>query len=234
MESLVRGVGVLLIGDGEPHAILWTCYGSALQRTPQTVWKCKKIGHWKMNSPGWQVPNMLLEISREITSERMTRQSQSKNNIQLWMWLVIEAKSNAVKQYCIGTWNVKSMSQGKLEVVKWDVKSECWYFRIRELKWTGMGEFNSDERCIYYCGQESLRRNGVAIIVNKRVWNAVFGCNLKNNRMISVCFQGKPFNITVIQVYAPTSNAEEAEVELFYEDPQDLLELTPKKMTFSL
>ena len=89
--------------------------------------------------------------------------------------------------------------------------------RISELKWTGMGEFDSDDHCIYYCGQESLRRNGVAIIVN-RVGNAVLGCNLKNNRMISVCFQGKPFNITVIQVYAPTSNAEEAEVEQFYED----------------
>ena len=81
----------------------------------------------------------------------------------------------------------------------------------------------------YYCGQESLRRNGVAIIVNKRVWNAVLGCNLKSNRMISVCFQGKPFNITVIQVYAPISNAEEAEVERFYEDLPGLLELTPKK-----
>ena len=100
---------------------------------------------------------------------------------------------------------------------------------ISELKWTGMGEFNSDDCCIYYCGQESLRRNGVAIIVNKRVRNAVLGCNLKNNRMISVCFQGKPFNITVIQVYAPSSNAIEAEVEWFYEDLQDLLELTPKK-----
>ena len=100
---------------------------------------------------------------------------------------------------------------------------------ISELKWTGMGEFNSDDHYIYYCGQESLRGNGVAIIVNKRVWNAVPGCNLKNNKMISVCFQGKPFNITVIQVYAPTSNAEEAEVEWFYEDLQDLLELTPKK-----
>ena len=100
---------------------------------------------------------------------------------------------------------------------------------IRELKWTGMGEFNSDEHYIYYCGQESLRRNGVAILVNKRVCNAVLGCNLKNDRMISVRFQGKPFNITVIQVYAPTSNAEEAEVERFYEDLQDLLELTPKK-----
>ena len=100
---------------------------------------------------------------------------------------------------------------------------------ISELKWTGMGEFNSGDHYTYYCGQESLRRNGVAIIVNKRVQSAVLGCNLKNNRMISVRFQGKPFNITVIQVYVPTSNAEEAEVEWFYEDLQDLLELTPKK-----
>ena len=87
---------------------------------------------------------------------------------------------------------------------------------------------------ILYCGQESLRRNGVAIMVNKRVLNAVIGCNLKNDRMISVRFQGKPFNITVIQAYVPTSNTEEAEVEQFYEDLQDLLELTPKKMSFSL
>ena len=100
---------------------------------------------------------------------------------------------------------------------------------IHELKWTGMGEFNSDNHYIYYCGQESLRRNGVAIIVNKRVRNAVLGCNLKNDRMISVRFQGKPFRIMVIQVHAPTSNAEEAEVEWFYKDLQDLLELTPKK-----
>ena len=100
---------------------------------------------------------------------------------------------------------------------------------ISELKWTGMGEFNSDDHYIYYCWQESLRRNGAAIMVNKKVQNAVLGCNLKNDRMISVRFQGKPFNITVIQVYAPTSNAEEAEVEWFYEDLQDLLELTPPK-----
>ena len=93
-----------------------------------------------------------------------------------------------------------------------------------------MGDFNSDDHYIYYCGQEFLRRNGVALIVNKRVQNVVLGCNLKNNRMISVCFQGKPFNITVIQVYAPTSNAEEVEVEqLNAEDLQDLLELTPKQ-----
>ena len=100
---------------------------------------------------------------------------------------------------------------------------------ISELRWTGMGEFNSDDHCIYYYGQESLRRNGVAITVNKRVQNAVLGCNLKNDRMISVHFQGKPFNITVIQVYAMTSSAEEAEVEWFEEDLQDLLELTLKK-----
>ena len=106
---------------------------------------------------------------------------------------------------------------------------------ISELKWTGMGEFNSDVHYIYCCRQESLRRNGVAIMVNKRVRNAVLGCSLKNDRMISVRFQGRPFNITVIQVYAPTSNAEEAEVERFYEDLQDLLELTPpKKMSFAL
>ena len=93
----------------------------------------------------------------------------------------------------------------------------------------GMGEFNSDDHYIYYCGQESLRRNEVALIVNKRVQNAVIGCNLKNDRMISVHFQGKPFSITVIQVYALTSNAEEAEIEQFYEDLQDLLELKPIK-----
>ena len=99
--------------------------------------------------------------------------------------------------------------------------------QISELRWTGMGEFNSDDHYIYYCGQESLRRNGVTIIVNKRVQNAVLGCNLKNDRMISIRFQGKPFNIMVIQVYALTRNAEET--EQFYEDLQDLLELTPKK-----
>ena len=100
---------------------------------------------------------------------------------------------------------------------------------ISELKWTGMGEFNSDEHCIYYRGQESLRRNGVALIISKRVRNSVLGCDLKNDRMISVHFQGKSFNITLIQVYALTSNAEEAEIEWFYEDLQDFLELTPKK-----
>ena len=122
------------------------------------------------------------------------------------------------------------MNQGKLEVVKQDlVRTNVDILGISELRWTGMGEFNSDDHYIYYCGQESLRRNEVVIIVKKRVWNAALGCNLKNDRMISVRFQGKPFNITVTQVYAPTSNTEEAEVEQFYEELQDLLELTPKK-----
>ena len=120
------------------------------------------------------------------------------------------------------------MNQGKLEVVKQEMaRVNINILTISELKWTGMGEFNSDDHYIYYCGQESLRRNGVALRVNKSVWNAVLGGNLKNDRIIYVRFQGKPFTITVIQVYAPTSNAEEAEVERFYEDFQDLLELTP-------
>ena len=122
------------------------------------------------------------------------------------------------------------MNQGKLEVVKQEMaRVKIDILGKNKLKWTGIGEFNSDDHYIYYCGQESLRRNGVAIIVNKRVQNVVLGCSLKNDRMISVCFQGKPFNITVIQIYAPTGNTKEAEVERFYEDLQDLLELTPPK-----
>ena len=121
------------------------------------------------------------------------------------------------------------MNQGKLEVVKQETaRVNIDILGISELKWTGMGEFNSDDHYIYYCGQAYLKRNGVALIVKKesemQSWY-----NLKNDRMISVHFQGKPFNITVIQVYVPTSNFEAAEVELFYEDLQDLLELTPKK-----
>ena len=138
------------------------------------------------------------------------------------------------EQYYIGTWNVRSMNQANWKWSNEMARVNIDILGISELKWTGMGEFNSDDHYIYYCGQESLRRNGVAIMVNKRVQNAVLGCNLKNNRMISVRLQGKPFNITVIQVYAPTSNAEEAEVEQFYEDLQHLLELTlKKKMSFS-
>ena len=126
------------------------------------------------------------------------------------------------------------MNQGKLEVVKQEMaRVNVNILGISELKLTKMGEFNSDKHYIYYCGQESLRRNGVAIMVNKRVQNAVLGCSLNNDRMISVRLQGKPFNIIVMQVYAPTSNPEETEVERFYEDLQDLLE-HPKKMSFSL
>ena len=111
------------------------------------------------------------------------------------------------EQYCIGTWNVRSINQGKLEAIKQEMaRVDIDILGISELRWTGMGEFNSDDHYSYYYGQESLRRNGVAIIVNKRVDYAVVGCNLKNDRMISVCFQGKPFIITVIQVYVPTTN----------------------------
>ena len=123
------------------------------------------------------------------------------------------------EQYCTGTWNVRSVNQGKLEVVKQEMaRMNVDILGISKLKWTRMGEFNSDDHYIYYCRQESLRRNEVAIMVNKRVQNAVLGCNIKNNRMISVHFQGKPFNITVIQVYAPNTTAEELQVEWFCED----------------
>ena len=127
------------------------------------------------------------------------------------------------------------MNQGKLEEVKQEMARVIIdILGISKLKWTGMGEFNSDDHDIYYCGQESVRRNGVAIMVNKRLRNSLLRYSLKNDRMIYVHFQGKPFSVTVIQVYAPTNNAEEAEVELFYKNLQDLLELTTKMMSFSL
>ena len=133
------------------------------------------------------------------------------------------------EQYFIGM-DVRPMNQGKLEVIKQEMaRVNVDIVGISELRWTGMCEFNSDDHYIYCCGQESLRRNGLAIIVNKRVQNAVLGCDLKNDRMISIHFQGKPFNLMVIQAYVPTSNAEEAEVEWFYEDLKDLVELTPSQ-----
>ena len=151
---------------------------------------------------------MLLEISGKITPERMKRWSQSKKQPP-----VVDVTGDGSKvwcckeQYCTGTWNVRSMNQGKLKVVKQEMaRVDINILGISELKWTWMGEFNSDDHYIYYCGQESLRRNGVAIIVNKWVGKAVLGCNLKNDRLIAVCFQGKPSSITVIQVCAPTSN----------------------------
>ena len=125
------------------------------------------------------------------------------------------------------------MNQGKLDMVKQEKAIvNINILGISELKWMGMGEFNSDNHYVY-CGQESLRRNGVALIVNQRVQNAALGCNLEKERMVSVCFQGKPLSITVIQVYAPSADAKEAEVERFYEDLQDVLELISKKMSFS-
>ena len=133
---------------------------------------------------------MLLEISGEITPERMRRRSQSKNNTQLCVTRYGSKVWCCKQRYCRGTWNVRSMNQGKLEVVKREMaRVNVDILGSSELKWTGMGEFNSDDHYIYYCGQESLRRNAAAIIVNKRVWNSVLGCSLKNDRMISVRFQ---------------------------------------------
>ena len=158
-----------------------------------------------MNSPGQYVSSMLLESSGDsrMNEEREPKQKQHP---------VVDVTGDRSKvqcckeQYCIGTWNIMSMNQGKLEVVKQEMTiGNVEILGISKLKWTGMGEFNSDDHYIYYCGQESLGRNGVAVIVNKRVRNAVLGCNLKNDRMISAHFQGKPINITVIQAYAPAS-----------------------------
>ena len=152
---------------------------------------------------------MILEISGEIRKNEGMEPKQKQ-------YPAVDVTGDRSKvrcykeQYCIGTWNVRSMNQGKLEVVKQEMaRVNVDILGISELKWTEMGEFNPDDHYIYYCGQECLRRNGVAITVNKRVQNAVLGYNLKNDRMISVRFQDKPFSITVIQVYAPTSNAED-------------------------
>ena len=151
------------------------------------------------------------EFSRSVGAQHATG-NQWKNNSRKneemepkkKQHLVVDITGDGSKvwyckeQYCIGTWNVRSMNQGKLEVVKQEMaRVNVNILGISELKWTGMGEFNSDDHHIYYCGQESRRRNGVAIIVKKRLWNSVLGCNLKNYRMISVHFQGKPFNILV-------------------------------------
>ena len=123
------------------------------------------------------------------------------------------------EQYCIGIWNVRSVDQDNLDVVKQEMaRLNTDTLRIRELKWTKMGEFNSHDHFIYYCGRESLRRNEVALTVNKRVQNTVLDCNLKNNSIMSACFQGKQFSITTIQVYTPITDAKEAKVDLFSED----------------
>jgi len=180
------------------------------------------------------MPNMLLETSwRDNSRKNEVMEPKQKEHP------VVDVTSDGNKvwcykeQYCTGTWNVRSVNQGKLEVKQEMARVNVDILGISEIKETRMGEFRSDDHYIYFCGQESLRRNGVAIVVNRRVWNAVLGFNLKNDRMISVHFQDKPFNITIIPVSAPTSNAGEAEVEQFYDGLQNLLELTPKKMSFS-
>ena len=154
---------------------------------------------------------MLLKRSGEINSSRRNEEAEPKKKQRPAVDVSGgESKVQSCKeQYCIGIWNVTSMDQSKLKVVKQErARVNIDILGISELKCTGMGDFNSDDHFIYYCGQESLRRNGVALIVNKRVQNVLFGCSLKNDRMISVHFQGKPFSVTVIQVYAPTTNAE--------------------------
>ena len=174
-------------------------------RTPRTVWKGNK--RWTPRSEGFQYAT---------GEEQRTTISSRKNEAAGPKWKecsVMDVSGDESKipcykeQYCIGTWDVRSMNQGKLDVVKQEMpRVNTDILEISELKWTGMGQFNSEDHYIYHCGQESNRRNGAALIA--RVWNAVLGCNLKNERMISVGFQGKPFNIKVIQV-CPTSNAEE-------------------------
>ena len=166
------------------------------RRGYETVWKGKKIGPWRMNSP---VSSMLLEKNGEVAPERTKPQWKQRPVVDV----TGEGRQARCckEQYCIGTWNVRSTNQGKLEVVKQEMaRVNVDILGISKLKWTGIGEFNSDDHYIYYCRQESLRRNRVAIMVNKRVWNAVLGCSLKNDRMTSVYFQGKPFNITMISL----------------------------------
>ena len=172
------------------------------------------------------------------TGEEWRNNSRKSEEIEpKWkQWPVVDVTGDGSKvqcckeQYCIGTWNVRSMNPGKLEVVKQEMaKVNTDILGISEPKWKGMEEFNSNGLYIYYWGQESLRKNGVAFIVNKRAWNAVLVCDLKNDSLFLICYQGKPFKITVIKVYAPTTNAEEVEVEWVYEDIWNVLELTPKK-----
>ena len=200
-------------------------------RTPWTVWKGKKIRTLKDELP----KSVGAQYATGDQWRNNSRQNEGMEQKQK-QYPAVDVTGDRSKvrcckeQYCIGTWNVRSMNQGKLEVVKQEMaRVNVDILGISKLKWTGKGEFNWDDHYIYYCGQESLRRNGSVLIVNKRVQNAVLGCNLKNDRMISVHFQSKLFNITVIQVYAPITNAEYVEVEQFYDDLQDLPELSPPK-----
>ena len=157
-------------------------------RTPWIVWRGKRIWHWKMNSPG--------RLGAQYATGAEWGNNSRKNEEMEWKWKqrpVVDVTGDGSKvwcckePYCVGTWNVRSMNQSKLEVVKQEMaRVNTDILGISELKWTGMGKFNSDDHYIYYCGQESLRRNGVALTIKNRVQNAVLGCNLKNDRMISV------------------------------------------------
>ena len=178
-------------------------------RTPWAVWKGKKIWHWKINSPGWvgaqYATGKQWRNSSRKNEEIEPKQKTNKKNKQTKNHPVVDMTGDGNKvqcckeQYCLGTWNVRSMNQGKLEMAKQVMaRVNIDILLISEPNWTGMGELNSNDHYIYYCGQESLRRYAVALIGNKKVWNAVLGYNLKNDRMISVCFQRKPFNITVM------------------------------------
>ena len=160
-------------------------------RTPWTVWKGKNTGHWKMNCLGCRCPVCYGEEWRNNSRKNEEMEPKWKQHP------AVDVTGDGSKvwcckeQYCIGTWNVRSMNQGKSEVAKQETATvKINILGISELKWTGMGEFNSDDHYIYYCGQESLRRNGLVIMVIKRVLNAALGCYLKNDRMISVRFQG--------------------------------------------
>ena len=168
-----------------------------------------------LGKSGWQLL---------INPEQTKQLGQNRNDAQLWMCLMVKVCPRLIRNNT--AWEPGML--GPWIKVNWTWSSRRWQ---SELKWTGTGEFKSDDHYIYYRGQESLRRNGAAYIANRRIWNAVLGCNLKKDRMISVHFQHKPFNITVIQVYAPTTNAEEAEVKGSHEDLQGILE--PKKDVLS-
>ena len=190
-----------------------------------------------MSPAGQKVSNMLLRKTSGqllIVPERMKRLGPKQKWCSALDVSGGESKVWCCKeQYCIETWNVRFMDQGKLDTVKQMARVNTDILGISELKWTGIGKCNSGDPYIYYCAQESLWRNRVAFIVNRRAPNVVFVSNLKKDRVILICFQGKTFNISVTQVYALITDAKEAEADQFYEDLQDLLELNPKKMSFS-